>query len=248
MGRPRRFKITGHLHHVTGRFLNYFLAKQDDNPAAFPGLCESLCEMFMAAVEEAKNKFGFALGAFVLMGNHYHLMIGTRPNAPEGQISDILHAIHSVFAHRYNREMGRRGQVFLERFSSPVVENIRHAVNAITYIHENPSRSQMEAPADTWKYSSFQAHASKGERGWYRHLVDRNLSKFGLYGMKNLTGKKLWKMLRKSFQGLLGDLSSWRKERHCALVIGCKLFRYEVTLAVGMTPVKIGPWRVVPGP
>ncbi|WP_426377480.1 transposase [Desulforudis sp. 1031] len=65
-------------------------------------------------MEDCKQKMGFNLLGYVVMGNHYHLILrtGSRP------LSMIMHAINGSYSRHYNWKYDRSGHVFQGRYVS----------------------------------------------------------------------------------------------------------------------------------
>ena len=249
MPRPNRYAQPGHMYHVISRFPGHFLSEQDliDGREHKTKLCDHSCGIFEAALRKNKKKFGFGLICCVLMSTHYHLIIAIPPTDQEGTISRILHGLHSDFAHWYNRFKGRIGQVIVDRPSTPVVEDSAHLLNAIRYIHRNPTASSLEVEPEDWKYSTHRAHATRGKEGWLADLIDYDPSKFGILGFEHLTANKLFKILKKSCRKAVKNLGLWWRKVRCAQVIGSTGFRAQIRQEMGLSQIKMGPWVLVPG-
>ena len=83
MARPLRIEYEGAFYHVTARGnerKEIFQTKKD-------------YERFKYYIMEAKDKYDFLLHAYVLMRNHYHLIIET----PKANLNKIMHYINTVF-------------------------------------------------------------------------------------------------------------------------------------------------------
>lgn len=68
MARPLRIEYEGALYHVTSR--------GNERKAIFRSGPDR--EKFLELIRRAVEQFDLRLHAYVLMGNHYHLLIGTR--------------------------------------------------------------------------------------------------------------------------------------------------------------------------
>ncbi|MFA6514961.1 MAG: transposase [Candidatus Paceibacterota bacterium] len=76
-----------------------------------------------------------AIGAYVLMPNHFHLLI---TEIEEGGISKFLHKVSSGYSHYYNKKYERTGSLFEGKFKSEYVYNDRYLKYLFSYIHLNP--------------------------------------------------------------------------------------------------------------
>ena len=71
MARPLRIEYAGAVYHVTSRGNARQKIYCDDANR----------ELFLAKLSEAKERYGFVVHAYCLMGNHHHLLVETpQPN------------------------------------------------------------------------------------------------------------------------------------------------------------------------
>ncbi len=99
MARPLRIEYDGAIYHVTARGNErgrIFFAKRD-------------YLKFKEYLAEAKCKFGCMLHAYVLMTNHYHLIIET----PEGNLGKIMHHLNGSYTTYLNIKRKRSGHRIL---------------------------------------------------------------------------------------------------------------------------------------
>jgi REP element-mobilizing transposase RayT len=68
--------------------------------------------IFLAALGEASDQFGAEILAFVLMTNHYHLLLQT----PGADLSKVMQWVGVTYARRFNNRHSRTGHVFQGRF------------------------------------------------------------------------------------------------------------------------------------
>jgi len=126
MSRPLRIERTGGWYHVTARGNERRPIFRDNRDRAH--FCSLLGEMV--------GRFQVRLHAFVLMDNHYHLIVElTEPNL--SRTGQWLNVSYSVW---FNRRHGRSGHLFQGRFKSVVVDPIQWGVELSRYVHLNPVR------------------------------------------------------------------------------------------------------------
>src|SRR5438132_11567831 len=126
MARPLRIEYEGALYHLTGR--------GNERQRIFSG--EDDHARFLELVAESLERYAVQLHAFVLMGNHYHLLAQTR-RANLGRWMHWLVTSYTVF---YNRRHRRIGHLFQGRYKSIVVEADSYLLELSRYIHLNPVR------------------------------------------------------------------------------------------------------------
>jgi putative transposase len=94
--------------------------------------------------------------AYVLMGNHYHLLLET----PEPNLSCGMRQLNGIYTLHFNRRHGRVGHLFQGRFKSILVEKDAHLLELIRYVVLNPVRAGLvEGPAG-WEWSNYKATAA----------------------------------------------------------------------------------------
>jgi REP element-mobilizing transposase RayT len=91
---------------------------------------------FLGLVAELPERFGTEVHAFVLMDNHYHLLLRCRGT----DVSETLRWLQTAYAIRFNWAHRRRGHVFQGRFKSVLIRE-EAALDAVArYLHLNPVR------------------------------------------------------------------------------------------------------------
>jgi REP element-mobilizing transposase RayT len=94
-------------------------------------------EHFLELLEELVGRYGVILHAYVLMDNHYHLLIET----PKGNASRALQWLNTSYAVWHNVKHRRAGPVFQARYKSiPVDRQGSWALVCSMYVHLNPVR------------------------------------------------------------------------------------------------------------
>lgn len=126
MGRPLRVNIEGGWYHAYARGLNRMDLYRDDRDRRH----------FLELLEEMGRLYLTRLHAFVLMSNHYHLVLQT----PEANLSRAMQWLNQSWAGWFNARHGRKGTVFQRPFGSVPVENGAWAYELSLYVHLNPLR------------------------------------------------------------------------------------------------------------
>jgi len=145
MARPLRIDIPGALHHVTSR-------GNERRPIFFDDHDRS---MFLTLLGQAVHRFRWSLTAWVLMTNHFHLLVHT----PEPNLSRGMHWLNGVYAGWFNRRHKRSGHLFQGRFHSYFVEKESYLREVLRYVVLNPVRAKMVSSPGDYRWSSFRATA-----------------------------------------------------------------------------------------
>ena len=122
-------------------------------------------------LEKAHGRFGWRVHAWVLMGNHFHLLLET----PEPNLVAGMKWMLGVFSQGWNRRRQRKGHVFQGRYKSVVVNGEEadgsYFKIVADYIHLNPVRSGWVGGDSgkrlrSWRWSSFGAYAGGRVPDW----------------------------------------------------------------------------------
>lgn len=63
---------------------------------------------FLEILSELLQRYGILIHGYVLMGNHYHLLIET----PEGNITRVMHYLNATYTGYFNKKYKRVGHLF----------------------------------------------------------------------------------------------------------------------------------------
>lgn len=146
MARPLRLEFAGALYHITarGNAKQPIFADEADRDA------------FLAILASTVKQFGWAVYAYCLMGNHYHVLLETPlPNLSRGMMR-----LNGLYTQRFNRRHDRIGHLFQGRFGSILVERESYLLELVRYIALNPVRAGIAPAAEEWRWSSHRAHAA----------------------------------------------------------------------------------------
>ncbi|MYM28495.1 addiction module toxin RelE [Duganella sp. CY15W] len=164
MTRPLRIQYPGALYHVTSRGDRKALIFRDDTDRA----------VWLQLLGEVCGRFGYAVHAFCMMGNHYHLLVETiNANPALG-----MRHLNGVYAQYFNRRHDLVGHVFQGRYHAVLIEKEAHLLELARYIVLNPVRAQFVTQPQHWRWSSFNfTVAVLPPPSWLE--TDWLLSKFG---------------------------------------------------------------------
>jgi len=124
MSRPLRVNREGGWYHITCRGQNrqrIYLDARDR-------------KHFLELLEDFTRRFGVEVHAYVLMSNHYHLLLRT----PRGNVSAAMQWINQSYGVWWNRRHDLSGHVFQGRFKSVLVEEGGWVLALSFYLHFNP--------------------------------------------------------------------------------------------------------------
>ena len=129
MARPLRIEFEGAIYHVCARGN----ARED----IFRTEADRL--RFLQLLQHSVQRFIGAVFCFVLMPNHFHLIVQTaRPNLANWM--QWLSVSYSVY---FNRRHRRPGHLFQGRYKSFLVDTDNYLLSLSRYIHLNPVRGKL---------------------------------------------------------------------------------------------------------
>jgi putative transposase len=145
---PRRIRLDGPTiaHHVWMHALGdsrLFFCVDD-----YQDFVDRLCRLCLEC--------GARCFAWVLMGNHVHLVVQTST----GALSRLMQRLNTGFAIRFNRRTGRRGYVLMNRFQSRIVEGDADLINLVRYVHCNPVAAGIVGSLDELAEYTWSGHGA----------------------------------------------------------------------------------------
>lgn len=145
MARPLRIEVPGALYHVTTRGNEQTDVFLDDDDRS----------LFLTLLAACVKRCGWIISAYVLMSNHYHLLIElTLPELSRG-----LHWLNGTYTAAFNRRHDRVGHVFQGRPHTPIIEKDDYFLNVLRYVVLNPVRAGMVTSPDEYTWSSYRSTA-----------------------------------------------------------------------------------------
>ena len=145
MARALRIQRPGATYHITSRGNRKQRIFDDDRDR----------EHFLELVGQASRRFGWVVSAFVLMTNHFHLLLMT----PQPNLSDGMQWLNLSYASWYNRRHRKTGHLFGERFTAIHVQTETYMQRVARYVILNPGRAKMVATPEEYRWSSYRATA-----------------------------------------------------------------------------------------
>ena len=125
-------------------------------------------------MEEAQEKYGYLLHCYVLMTNHYNLIIET----PRANLSSLMHYINSSYTNYINIKKRHSGHLFQGRYKAILIDRDSYLLELSRYLHLNPVRAKMMERPEDYPYSSYRAYIFKNKEDIvYREFILGMISK-----------------------------------------------------------------------
>ena len=129
-------------------------------------------DLFLKILEEVREKYEFMVVGYVVMPEHFHLLIG-EPKV--GTPSLVMQVLKQRVARRRLAERKPKGQInllenglppafWLPRFYDFNVYSKKKIIEKLRYTHRNPVKRGLVESPEQWAWSSFR-HYWLGEQG-----------------------------------------------------------------------------------
>jgi len=145
MSRAWRIEYEGALYHLMSRGndgQDIYLNDADRN-------------LFLETISEMSERFEVDIFAYVLMANHYHLLVKTR----RANLKKAMQWFGTTYTRRFNNRNFKKGHLFQGRYKGILVQNDAYAVRLSCYIHRNPLRAGVVSRLIDYKWSSYPVYA-----------------------------------------------------------------------------------------
>ena len=145
---PRRPRVDmAGFYHVVNRGVDRRVIYKDDEDH----------KTFLQILCDASTLYEVKVHAYVMMGNHYHLLIETSKE----NLSQYMKHVNASYAIYFNKKYKRTGHLWQGRFRSWFVTQESYLYALIAYIEYNPIKAKMVKKLGEYKYSSYIAFSEK---------------------------------------------------------------------------------------
>jgi putative transposase len=129
MARSIRIEFEGAFYHVMARGNRKEAIFFNDDDRRF----------FLTTLADARERTGWKIHAWVLMNNHYHLLVET----PHANLVEGMKWLQNAYTRRINTKHQLWGRIFGDRYKSVLVEgeDPNYFTTLLDYIHLNPARA-----------------------------------------------------------------------------------------------------------
>ncbi|WP_341907700.1 transposase [Polaromonas sp. YR568] len=141
MARLPRLSLPGYPHHV--------IQRGNNQQPIFSGTQDF--EFFLALLQENARKFDVAVHAYVLMRNHFHLLL-TPPTADA--LPRFMQSVGRRYVRYFNDTQQRSGTLWEGRYRSSPMQADPYLLACMVYLDLNPVRAGLVAEAADYPWSS----------------------------------------------------------------------------------------------
>lgn len=181
---------------------------------------------YLECLQEAAERHGCAIHAYVLMTNHVHLL--ATPET-EHSLPKTLQSIGRRYVQYFNYTYERTGTLWEGRYKATLIDSERYLLTCMRYIELNPVRAGMVKHPGDYPWSSYQYNAwgdenplviphslyrrldrnTDARRSAYRQLFRAQLAKADVDAIREATNKA-WVLGNDRFREKIETLSGRR--------------------------------------
>ena len=119
----------------------------------------------VSRLEKLVVETGAAVYAWILMPNHFHLLIRSGPTG----LSTFMRRLQTGYAVAFNRRHKRSGHLFQNRYKSILVQKNEYLLELVRYIHLNPLRAGLVRnmrSLDAYRWSGHAVLIGRRQAAW----------------------------------------------------------------------------------
>jgi putative transposase len=201
MGRAWRIEYEGALYHLMSRGndgQDIYLNDADRN-------------LFLETISEMSERFEVDIFAYILMSNHYHLLVRTN----RANLKKAMQWFGTTYTRRFNNRHFKKGHLFQGRYKSILVQNDAYMMQLSCYLHRNPLRSGIVRRLIDYKWSSYPIYAyAKNSPAWLSTELIWSYFK----------GADKYKQYREKVQKYAKEEKRLLEDIHHGMILGAKDF------------------------
>ena len=141
MARLPRLTLPGYPHHV--------IQRGNNRQPIFSTAADQ--QYLLELLHQSAARFEVAIHAYVLMGNHFHLLATPQTDK---SLPQMMQAVGRSYVRYFNALNARSGTLWEGRYRSTLIEAARYLVPCMAYIDLNPVRAGLVAEARDYAWSS----------------------------------------------------------------------------------------------
>jgi putative transposase len=144
---------------IDSRTLPYHISARVNNRERFPGELDYAWIALTNELYIQSQAHGVLVHAFVLMPNHFHLIV----TSPERSIDRVMKDVLANSTKIMNAKLGRCGRIFGGPYHWSLIPNPLYYAYAFKYVARNPVRAHLCESVSDYPFSSISCLLGKGK-------------------------------------------------------------------------------------
>lgn len=128
----------------------YHVTTRTTNKEWFDIPIHNMWEHCLKAVKHANELYPVEIISFVLMSNHYHLILRT----PNSNLEFFMYEFNKYLALNIERRSGQKNKVFDGHYRWCLIRSKTYLYNCYRYVYQNPVRAKLTHKVEDYPYSS----------------------------------------------------------------------------------------------
>lgn len=129
----------------------YHISTRSNHKEWFKLSLDQVWDISVLSFKKAQKNAPAIISQFVLMANHYHLLIKT----PDCNIDVFMYWFNKTFSDELRKKSGTINRMFGGRYKWSLIKNEYYFFNVFKYIYQNPLRANLVDFCEQYKYSTF---------------------------------------------------------------------------------------------
>lgn len=190
---------------IRSKNLPYHVTARANNKEWFTLELPIIWKLAQESLKEAITIHHVEIISFVLMGNHYHMLILT----PEGNLDLFIYEFNKRLALKIQSRSGQINRIFGGRYKWCLIESQKYLSNCYKYVYQNPVRAKIVNLCEDYPYSTLRTLYKNESFSVPLHDRFGFKDEFGLNWLNQKINEEEESILRKSLsRSILVELKS----------------------------------------
>lgn len=132
--------------------------------------CEGGKEIVRDCLKKLALEFGLKLAAWVILDNHYHILVESQDGS---ELPRFFQRLHRSVSFELNRREGQRGRQVWHNYWDTCLRGKHDYWTRFNYIHHNPVKHGYVSCMSDWAWSSYGYYLTHKGQEWMADLFAR---------------------------------------------------------------------------
>ncbi len=196
---------------IRSKNLPYHVTSRANNKEWFTLDLATMWSLSQESLKEAIFIHHVEIISFVLMGNHYHMLILT----PKGNLDLFIYEFNKRLALKIQSRSGQINRIFGGRYKWCLIESQKYLSNCYKYIYQNPVRANIVKLCEDYPYSTIRTLYKNENFSVPLHDKFGFKDEFGLHWLNQKIGDEEEVILRKALSRSVLVVLKSRVSRKC---------------------------------
>jgi putative transposase len=130
--------------------LPYHVTARANNKEWFTLPMPDMWDLAQESLREAIGVHRVEVISFVLMGNHYHMLLLT----PESNLDNFMYEFNKRFALKIKNRTGQINRIFGGRYKWCLIQSQHYLINCYKHVYQNPVRAGLVQSCEDYPFST----------------------------------------------------------------------------------------------